>query len=417
MITVRYLYSACIVITTPECSILTDPWFGEAYDGAWVQWPVIQDPLKACGKCDIIFLSHVHPDHYDPGFLRQYLDQYPETEVLIAKQTPPLLERKLRARGIEPVVGLQRVGETMLDPIANANNFDSALMVFRDGLKVINMNDNPIDYRQLSLVKGLHAETTVAFLPFVGAGPWPQAYDFDDPEQQLLAAKKKKLQYLELFARYANEIKPTVAVPFAGQYWLHSEQIDLNPLRGMADATECIGLYPDVWVPADGGQSQIDLGTLHERGASTARTQPYDWQEVRKALPKRLYKRYEMELRMPPERLPLLKLLQAAARNVWEEFHERRPNLYIAIKAEPLQKWFLLNTANTTVSEIAHVTAFDPRYEVYLDARYLFGGLTRLYNMNNVRIGSLARFKVVPMEPFDEQLYDLFGQYFDSLRV
>ena len=39
-ITVRYIYSACIVTTTRDVRILHDPWFKEGiYDGSWYQYP------------------------------------------------------------------------------------------------------------------------------------------------------------------------------------------------------------------------------------------------------------------------------------------------------------------------------------------------------------------------------------------
>ena len=62
------------------------------------------------------------------------------------------------------------------------------------------------------------------------------------------------------------------------------------------------------------------------------------------------------------------------------------------------------------------VNRFHPRVEVILDARYLFGMLTRLYNANSVRIGSLCQFKCVP-NVYDKELDDLFGEFWDSLRV
>lgn len=429
---IRYLYSACVVISTEDCTVLCDPWFYPAYDGAWAQWPKIEKPLEVCGPANLVYISHVHPDHYDPQFLSEYLARYPQAKVLIAKQEPALLERKLRSRGIKPVVGMQRIGETWLDPIANrANrglNIDSALVVRRGALSVANLNDNPYDQVQVDSIRvACQFNPTVALLPFVGAGPWPQCYAFDAPDDQLKAAEAKKQKYLGVFRRYCEALQPAVAVPFAGQYWLHGPQLDLNPLRGMADATEVVPIANEleqvVWIPADGGQSTYDLET---RTANSCRRNPYDWSTVRQWLiaghPRSIYMegvhepyRYEREIQVPVERLPLLKLLESAVANAWLEF-EHRPKLHVCIKTQ-LPQWFVLRTTELPVEERQTVDDLEPRYEVRLDARYLFGGLTRLYNMNNIRIGSLARFKVVPAEPFDEQLYDLFGDFWDSLRV
>ena len=273
----------------------------------------------------------------------------------------------------------------------------------------------------------------MALLPFVGAGPWPQCCEFDSPTERQEAEHLKKQMHLKGFQRYCEALKPLVAVPYAGQYWTHGPQLDLNPLRGMADATECLGLWPAVWVPADGGKSAIDAETLD---CTSRRTEPYDWPTVRKALheadwhaqyPYTSYEgrysneinwpcyRYEREIQVPIERLPLLKLLQSAAERSERRFRPQ-PTLYVCLKPTGFDKWFVLSTASGKVTEDDDVDGFAPRYEITMDARYLFGCLVRLYNWNSARIGSLMRYRAVP-GAFDSARYDLLGDYLDSLRV
>lgn len=413
--------------------MLCDPWFSEAYEGAWAQWPRIENPLDVCGPADYVYISHVHPDHYDPGFLKQYLTKYPQAKVIVAEHDPPLLSRKLQSRGMDCdiLINPRQRGETCMYTIANrANsgiNIDSALLVYRKGLSVANLNDNPFDEEQVKFINEVcGGHPTVALLPFVGAGPWPQCYHFDNPADQRKAAEAKKQKYLDLFARYRQALQPNVAVPFAGQYWLHGPQIDLNPLRGMADATECVPRWKHVWVPADGGQSTLTLKNDQEWDISSEREYPYDWPTVGKALQYQDDKhsilnnidyiyRYEREILVPVERLPLLKLLQSAHAKAWKQF-KGGPILHLYINAEPLPQWFYITNQGGPVIEVKGPSAIEPRIEVHLDARHLFGMLTRLYNANSVRIGSLCRFKCVP-NVYDKELDDLFGEYWDSLRV
>lgn len=444
---VRYIYSACVSISTEDCTILCDPWFGEAYDGAWAQWPRIDNPLEICGPADYVYISHVHPDHYDPAFLKAYLAKYPQAKVLIAEHKPDLLGRKLRARGIEPFIipyGDRLLhGDTYLYPFANhANtgmNIDSALVVRHGDLSVANLNDNPFDQQQIDLINAAcpGGHPTVALLPFVGAGPWPQCYEMDS-DVRLMAALAKKQKYLQLFKRYCEVLRPKVAVPFAGQYWLHGEQLNLNQLRGMADATECKALWPNVWVPADGGKAVLTVGenVLGDTDPNQwimngLRSVPYDWPTVRNALEcydrTEIYnptqghlKRYEREILIPIERLPLLKLLQSAVMNAYKQFGlaskwRRDQFIHIYVKTQ-LSDWFHIQTNRMSVEFSEHGGKEEPRVEVFIDARYLYGMLTRLYNANSVRIGSLCRFKVVPAE-YDKENDDLFGEYWDSLRV
>ena len=60
MIKVRYLYSACVVIETPDARILCDPWFTDGiFDGAWYRYPKLKDPVDKIGPCEFIYVSHI----------------------------------------------------------------------------------------------------------------------------------------------------------------------------------------------------------------------------------------------------------------------------------------------------------------------------------------------------------------------
>mgnify|MGYP003136543238 FL=1 len=61
---VRYIYSACIEVTTDDLTILMDPWFTDGiYDGSWYHFPKVDDPFARMSEPDVIYISHVHPDH------------------------------------------------------------------------------------------------------------------------------------------------------------------------------------------------------------------------------------------------------------------------------------------------------------------------------------------------------------------
>ena len=65
-IQVEYVYSACVVLRTPDVSILCDPWFTDGvYHGSWYTFPVHPDPVAYIGDVDYIYIYHIHPDHYD----------------------------------------------------------------------------------------------------------------------------------------------------------------------------------------------------------------------------------------------------------------------------------------------------------------------------------------------------------------
>src|SRR5690349_10343554 len=120
---VRYVYSACVTIETPDVKILCDPWFTEgAYDGSWYQYPPLEDPVAAIGPMDLVYVSHIHPDHYDPVFLRRYLKAYPKARLIIANQAPSFLLNKMKRDGFEPeIVEQAAYGDTRICIVPNTS--------------------------------------------------------------------------------------------------------------------------------------------------------------------------------------------------------------------------------------------------------------------------------------------------------
>ena len=68
---VTYINSACLQIESSGVSILTDPWFTEGiFNGSWYKIKDI-NPFDYIIQPNIVYISHIHPDHYDPDFLKQ----------------------------------------------------------------------------------------------------------------------------------------------------------------------------------------------------------------------------------------------------------------------------------------------------------------------------------------------------------
>ena len=102
---VRYLYSACVEIETPKLRILCDPWFSEgAFDGSWYHFPKVKNPINIIKKPDLIYISHIHADHYDPEFLKKINKKFAnELKKIVSSYTNEL--------------------DLLMAPHAGANNF------------------------------------------------------------------------------------------------------------------------------------------------------------------------------------------------------------------------------------------------------------------------------------------------------
>ncbi len=184
-IVVRYIYSACIVTSTNDVCILHDPWFTEGiYDGSWFHYPKVLDPIKSIGDVDVIYISHIHPDHYDINFLRKYFSVYGVKEVIIADHDPNHLAGKMRADGIQASIlhDVRRIGNTEIKILphktGSVSDIDSAMVLkYFDGSRthcLVNANDIIFDDATIASLKSAANEPDILLCGYTGAGPYPQ---------------------------------------------------------------------------------------------------------------------------------------------------------------------------------------------------------------------------------------------------
>ena len=77
------LGSATVIIESNGISILCDPWLIDGiYYGSWCNFPPIPVKDLDFDNIDYIYLSHIHPDHFDP-----------KTMALLSKDIPVLIHR------------------------------------------------------------------------------------------------------------------------------------------------------------------------------------------------------------------------------------------------------------------------------------------------------------------------------------
>ncbi len=405
---VRYVYSACVVITTEDVRICTDPWFSPGiYDGSWFQYPPLPgDPADIIGEVDYIYISHIHPDHYDAAFLKRFLARWPHTHLLIGETTPPYLANKLRIDGfVAEAITHKVIGDTHLRIYANnayeAENIDTALTVVRGEQSVVNLNDNPIDVEQIArILEALPGRRpTFALLPYSGAGPYPQTYEFSRQELLEAAASRKCEQFLAAYGEYLERLQPLKSLPFAGKYWLGGPLAALNRYRGVPDAAEALKRFPEQTVIlADGGQAELNLDMM---SASATRTTPYERDDIETHLAGIDFRGYDYEREIRPltgKSLPILPLLRTAAEKARALSRVDDP-YWMCFKVPTSSNFFVVNVArdnDAPVGVTPDVSRLEPRCEIFIDERYLFGLLSRLYHWNNAAIGSQYRCRRVP---------------------
>lgn len=400
-ICVKYIYSACIVTSSKDVRVLHDPWFTEGiYDGSWFHFPTVPDPIASIGDVDLIYVSHVHPDHYDPAFLRTYFKVYGEKEIIIADHEPNYLVKKMRADGFKANILKPNltIGSSQITVIphrtGSISDIDSALIFrFSDGKRehcLVNTNDVIFDDEMIAVMKSNAYQPDILLCGYTGAGPYPQTYfDLDDP-QLPIEAEKKKLAFFERYSRLVSALQPKVVIPFAGQYILGGKLARLNPFRGVADATEVLAIDKRAVVLQDNG-GEISTSDLKP---TALRVHAYRTEDMGRRQAEISQHKLDYERLIPEQeidQLPLKRLLSAAARRASAQ-SECMEDYYFTIGL-PDGSVAIINAKRNSgnlvrFSDETEVKTLEPRSEIEIDPRYLFGLLTGVYHWNNAEVGS-----------------------------
>jgi UDP-MurNAc hydroxylase len=400
-INVKYIYSACVVTETPDISILHDPWFTDGiYDGSWFQFPKIENPIESIGDVDCIYISHIHPDHYDSRFLKKYFKIYGTKKVLIANHVPNHLAGKMRADGIEPTVlgDRMKIGNTTIEIVphrtGSISDIDSAIVVkYQSSDKkthcVVNANDVIFDNAMCENLKSVANEVDILLCGYTGAGPYPQTY-FDTADSQIYAESEiKKLAFFERYKSLVNTMDPKVTIPFAGKYILGGKLVGINDYRGVADPVEVLEIDEKAVVLDDNG-GEIDTSNLTP---SRVRTQKYGAHEKTKRLEEIKTKRMDYERLIVSEeigQIPLKRLLFSASLNAVKK-SECDEDYYFCIML-PNEEFAVINANKNKSKNISFIHKSNdlpvPRSEIFIDPRYLFGLITNIYHWNNAEVGS-----------------------------
>lgn len=408
-IKITYIYSACIVIETPDVRICCDPWFTDgAFDGSWYLYPPIEDPIALIGKVDYIWISHIHPDHYDPVFLHKYLEVYPETRILISNFKQNFLQKKMIADGFDSEIlpeSFLAIGQSRVYGIpredGSISDVDAALVVQYVELEingsdknkihtVVNMNDCQYDAKLISRINAIAPNPDIALIAYASAGPYPQTY-YENELHRMSVAEDKKRDMIERHLELRNAINPKITIPFAGLYVLGGKNWHLNKYRAVPDACDVPGGVV-LWE-----SGSIDTETLKP---DFMRMSPLNPDEMERFCESLQYKEYDYEA-FPDLEYPIKRLMSKAYINAKakSELHE---DYYFCIKYK--NEWLTINATRLLLQDdpnymyqvLPSVKHLEPRSEITVDPRYLFGLLTGFFHWNNAEIGSMYMTHRVP---------------------
>jgi UDP-MurNAc hydroxylase len=235
-------------VETSRAAILIDPWFAPdgTFQAAWFQFPenahLLHDDLSAATA---VVISHEHPDHVDPWFLRRLPVDVP---VMIPRYPSPVLGQKLSAAGRSRVIEVDSWRPvSVADGLSvffvseeSPMNHDSAIVAVGDGRVLLNLNDARLTPRQFREVRRRVGGRIDVFSAQGSGASWhPIAYEMPEARKREIS-REKRLAKFAYFAAAVRLLEPGVTLPFAGPpCFLDPEVFEHN------DEMEEGGIFPD----------------------------------------------------------------------------------------------------------------------------------------------------------------------------
>lgn len=229
---ITYLGHAAILVEAAGKSIVMDPWLVDpAYCNSWFHYPPLVHRIEDLLPADSIYISHEHPDHFDPATLASVPK---DQEFLVPAFTSGVLTERYRRMGFENL-RMMAFGEPVeLAPDLEVTILrsdlvweDSAILVKSGGVTLFNMNDCKLGDELLAEVGRVH-KPDIVFVPFSGAIHFPTCYEYTPEERAKLCAGRQR-KHLDGFVSRVQLLQAPRAVPFAGNFaFLAEDQLWMN---------------------------------------------------------------------------------------------------------------------------------------------------------------------------------------------
>ena len=272
---ITYLGHAAMMVDCDGTRILMDPWLTDpTYHGTWWHYPPLALGLRDLPKPDYLYISHEHPDHFDPPTLR-HLDK--DVAVIIANFKRKRFRDRIAAIGFRNITEIDfgqeyRCNGTglTLRLVPPDRAWDDSAILVRDGdTTLLNVNDCHLDEGTLRRL-GMEQQIDIAFLTFTGASQYPGCFEFP-LASKIDRWKESKESHVEEFVNWARLLRTRRAVPAAGnfallapdqlfmntEHYVNTPQDAIERLRAEAPDIEGLQMNPgDVWT-SDGALTRL----------------------------------------------------------------------------------------------------------------------------------------------------------------
>jgi UDP-MurNAc hydroxylase len=418
--------------------IVCDPWAGKANAGGWQSFPEFSSQELTVHLADVrwVYLSHLHDDHFHPDTLKScgLLDR----EFIIKRFQSPVLRERLKRLGVTRIhevdpFTVNNFGpfEVIIFPQMTSNssaleddvNFDldTSIVIKADGVVFFNQVDNPLSFKDLTLVRDHIVEhfgaIDVSCSMSGAASEYPHLFLGIDQGSEKRRIVGRSLADLGDWLRL---LKPKYFFPAGGTYLIPGWMSVYNNTIAQPDFTEISSFIADADIPVrplalEGGhfltisstssekQIGLDLSPIETDRQAAIRmhsTDGYFYEDV-----------------SVPSWPSLVEMLDAARDNWERKVSQAGIKISQSIRFDIYRKLSVNDGVPDASQCVGSYQLFSAAKSVagdlviHIDQRALFGCLTRRLVWNGV-LGSLCLYERRPNSHYPS---DMFSVNFLSL--
>jgi len=424
---VTFISNACCIYEANRMRILTDPWLVDgAFEGAWFHAPALKTKPRDLIDVDALFISHIHPDHYDLKTLSAFQRDIP---IFILDAYPGFLKKSLEHLGFTKVIAIppEKPYEfgpfelTLFSPFAKhahheaeiGSLIDSAILVKANNRSIFNANDNALTIETATNIAQRFGPFTIAQLNYNAAGPFPSCFDNLSDEEKKERHRSVLDRNLAHMVRVGELLHCEYIMPFAGAYVIGGKESPKNRYLGTTtwdEAADYVRQHsPDIKALVLNEGQTFDLKT------ATIVNGPYQPIDVavqkayiENVLSKKHYPYEEDESLAGISALTLSNLmrpfLKQARQSLWraQERYEHQNPWTVAIRLQDGYFTFRMDSEESDFQSL-NTELPEPYLRCQLDMRLLAQILLRKAHWNSAEIGCHINFYRQP----DQYLPDI----------
>ena len=402
---VKFISNACCIVeTNTGTQILTDPWIENGvFEGSWCHFHKLKTTINDLKNIDAIYLSHIHPDHYDDRFFNFPKD----IPIIVLDHGLNFLHRKLLDSGYKNLIKIKDketikfkdLELTLFAPFAGNNFFeentklgnliDSGIVYEADNQKIFNANDNTPNPEACKELKERFGVFDISMMNYNSAGPYPACFNNLNDDEKISEHFNNLERNVDYLYENLKILNSKYFLPFAGSYVLGGKLSHKNRYLGTMTWDKCIEMLnkknsiQGTEYIALREQDIFDLDT----GMSNKEYIPINENEIKNYIQNVLAKiKYPYENDSIPNIEKLIKDLVLSSSKMYERLNRIKliPDMDVYIKVED--------------KSINVLSAENPKgkIECSLDLRLLKRILDRKSHWNNAEIGCHIEFNRSP---------------------